>query len=71
MQESEMSHEFSVQIHKWITGKLDHVESDKLSAAKEKNKELEGYLSGQKDELLFFRKFLAEQIDLKTQTYYR
>ena len=65
-----MSHEYSVQIHDWITRKLEEVHRQKSTAEKTNDKKTQEYLNGKLEELLFFRQFLAEQIDLKTQTYY-
>ena len=65
-----MSHEYSVQIHNWITRKTEEVKLKKLSADQENDTDKKEYLSGQLEELLFFRQYLSEQIDLETQTYY-
>ena len=65
-----MSNEYSVQIHDWITRKLEEVHRQMSTAEKTNDKKTQEYLNGKLEELLFFRQFLAEQIDLKTQTYY-
>ena len=66
-----MTHEYSVQIHNWISQKMEEMKKQKMSAEKIKDKETEEYLIGQIDELLFFQQYLSDQIDLKTQTYYK
>lgn len=66
-----MSHEYSVQIHNWITRKLEYVKIEKLSAKKTNDIDTEEYFAGKLEELLFFQQYLSEQIDLKTQTYYK
>ena len=65
-----MSHDYSVQIHSWITQKIEDIKWESLSA-EEENKEMKEYLAGKLDELLFFQQYLTEKIDLETQNYYK
>ena len=65
-----MSHDYSVQVHNWITQKIELVETQKISAEKRNDTEVTEYLAGQLEELLFFQDYLAKHIDLKTQTYF-
>ena len=65
-----MSHYYSVQVHNWITKKIEHVKTQKISAEKRNNTEVTEYLAGQLEELLFFQDYLGKHIDLKTQTYF-
>ncbi len=66
-----MAHEYSVQIHDWITKKMNTITAD-LKSAKEKNDpSKESYYKGQLEELGFIRQYLTDQIDLDTQKYYQ
>ena len=66
-----MAHEYSVQIHNWITQKIERVKTQKISAEKINDVEAIEYSAGQLEELLYLQNYLAEHIDLKTQTYYK
>ena len=62
-----MAHEYTVLIHNWITGKIEQARAQKISAEKNNDSGTKMYAAGQLEELLFFQKYLAEHMDLKTQ----
>ena len=62
-----MAHEYSVQIHNWITGKVDGIKQDMKTAS---DPDRASYLSGQLAELEFIRDYMTRHIDLDTQQYY-
>ncbi|MBU2453780.1 MAG: hypothetical protein KJ668_10755 [Proteobacteria bacterium] len=66
-----MAHEYSVQIHDWISEKISKVKQ-KIKLAKEKNdvKNI-NYYKGQLQELLDIRQYLKDQIDLETYQYHQ
>lgn len=66
-----MAHEYSVQVHNWITQKIEQIKTQKKPAKKKNDIETIEYLSGQLEELLFFQQYLTEHIDLQTQTYHK
>lgn len=60
-----MANEYSVEIHQYLTEKIE-------AAEKSIEEKLEGktHFQGQIDELLWIRRYLSENIDLKDFTYY-
>ncbi|MBU1343613.1 MAG: hypothetical protein KKE44_19530 [Proteobacteria bacterium] len=66
-----MAHEYSVQIHDWISEKISKVKQ-KIKLAKEKNDvKNKNYYKGQLQELLDIRQYLKDQIDLETYQYHQ
>ena len=61
-----MPNEFSVEIHKYITGKIREAEE-----AIAKRDAHSSYYQGQLEELQWIRKYLRENVDLKNYIYYR
>ncbi|MCF6247513.1 MAG: hypothetical protein L3J69_09155 [Desulfobacula sp.] len=66
-----MAHEYSVQIHDWITQKKETISRKERAAKDQKKWEQESYYKGQLEELLFIRSYLNDRIDLDTQKYYQ
>ena len=66
-----MAHAYSHLIHKWISIKIEKIKSQKISAERENDTDTKEYLSGQLEELLFFRRYLSEHFDLETQAYHK
>ncbi len=66
-----MAHEYSVQIHDWITKKMDQVRGRCKAAESDNDPATHQYFSGQLEELQFIRQYLTDQIDLDTQKYYQ
>jgi len=65
-----MAHEYSVQIHEWISKKVDRVNQEiKLNDHNDPDKE--NYCKGRLQELLDLRQYLSDKIDLDTHQYYR
>jgi len=65
-----MANEYLVAIHSYISAKLAAAESRKKSAEQQNDLTSLQYCNGQLQELKAIRRYLAEKIDLKTQTYY-
>ncbi|HID03539.1 MAG TPA: hypothetical protein EYP18_10085 [Desulfobacterales bacterium] len=65
-----MPHAFSVEIQDFISNKIQLMEEAKTKAIHEKNNPVQFYCEGQLLELMNLRKYLTENIDLKTQKYY-
>lgn len=65
-----MPHAFSVEIHDYIGRKLLLMEEARTKAIQENNSSVQFYCEGQIVELMNLRKYLAENMDLKTQKYY-
>ncbi len=66
-----MAHEYSVQIHDWITKKMNTITAGLRSAQEKNDLPQESYYKGQLEELSFIRQYLTDQIDLDTQKYYQ
>jgi hypothetical protein len=60
-----MPNEFSVEIHDYLSQKI--AEAKKAIA---KNDDRSSFYRGQLEELLWIRKYLKENVDLKNFTYY-
>ena len=65
-----MAHEYSVQIHEWISKKIDAVRQDMKPAEKENDADRKSYLTGRLHELQDIRQYLTDKVDLDTQEYY-
>lgn len=65
-----MTNKFSVDIHTYLTEKIEWVEAQKEEAKKCNNSPDEQYCAGQLQELQAVRKYLTSKFDLNTQTYY-
>jgi len=65
-----MPHAFSVEIQDYIGRKILLMEEAKTKAIHEQNSSVQFYCEGQLLELMNLRKYLTENIDLKTQKYY-
>ena len=65
-----MAHEYSVEIQSYISEKILCAETMKTTAEKQDDFETQKYYEGQLHELYGLRKYLTENIDLKTQRYY-
>lgn len=66
-----MAHQFSVEIHNYLTESLD--ETRRLLAKAEAEKDAAGvrFQEGRIEELLFFRRQMSEKYDLKNQKYFK
>ncbi len=65
-----MPHIFSVEIHEYLSAKIEQAESRRKQAVAANMHGLQYRLEGELQELVAMRKYLAENIDLKTQKYY-
>lgn len=65
-----MTHIYSVKIQNYISEKLAVTAAKKKTAEKQNDFETRQFYEGQLKELLTFRKYLTEKIDLNTQEYY-
>ncbi len=65
-----MPHAFSVEIHNYITDKIQLMEGEKIKAVQENNRKERLYCEGQLFELFAMRKYLTTNIDLKNQSYF-
>ena len=65
-----MPHAFSVEIQDFISSKILLIKEAKTKAIRENNSAVQLYCEGQLLELINLRKYLTENIDLKTQKYY-
>ena len=66
-----MAHVFSVEIHDYLSEKILQAEQGKKTAEQENEKESRLYYEGQLLELKTLRQYLTDNIDLKTQKYYK
>jgi hypothetical protein len=65
-----MTHIYSVKIQNYISEQLAVAAENKKAAEKQNDFETRQFYEGQLKELLTFRKYLTEKIDLNTQEYY-
>ncbi|MCP3876440.1 MAG: hypothetical protein GY699_25270 [Desulfobacteraceae bacterium] len=65
-----MAHEYSVQIHDWISKKFKNAKQEIELAKKQNNSNSKSYYNGQLQELSDIRQYLTDQVDLETQKYY-
>ncbi len=66
-----MAHEYSVQIHNWISHKIEDVNQAIKTATGQTDGGMEQYYRGQLQELLRIRQYLTDKVDLDTQNYYQ
>ena len=65
-----MANQYLVEIHDYITSKINSVQEAKKNAVQEKDTARISLLDGQLDELGELRRFLKKHYDLPTQKYY-
>lgn len=65
-----MAHIYSVKIQNYISENLVAAAEKKKDAEEQNDFETQQFYEGQLKELLTFREYLTEKIDLKTQKYY-
>ncbi len=65
-----VAHEYSVQIHEWISKKINSIKQDMKSSEAGNNADRKNYLAGRLQELQDIRQYLTDKIDLDTQEYY-
>ena len=65
-----MTHEYSVQIHAWISERIDAVRQNMKRADGRNDDSESNYLRGHLQELYHIRQYLTDKIDLDTQEYY-
>lgn len=65
-----MANEYLVAIHNYISDKIESAENNKKNAEQQNDMTSLQYWEGQLQELKALRQYLADKIDLKTQTYY-
>lgn len=66
-----MAHEYSVQIHEWISQNMAAVKQDMKQSEAGKDADRKNYLAGRLQELQSIRQYLTDKVDLNTQEYYR
>ncbi len=71
MEIKQVAHEYSVQIHDWISKKIDLVKQNIKQAEKKNDVGSLKFFDGQLQELNDIRQYLSDKIDLNTQTYYQ
>jgi hypothetical protein len=70
MEAYSVAHEYSVQIHEWISQKIDTVRKDMKPLETGNDQNRKNYLAGRFQELQDIRQYLTDKIDLDTQEYY-
>ena len=65
-----MANQYLIDIHDYISSKIDAARNAKNIAVQEEDPARVGNLDGQLDELAALRRFLEEHFDLPTQSYY-
>ena len=65
-----MTHQYSVEIHRYISDKIAAAADQKKRAEKTNDLDSSRFYEGQLYELIKIREYMAEKIDLKTQKYY-
>lgn len=65
-----MAHEYSVQVHSWISEKIALVNQEIKKARDLNDTSREHYYNGQLQELYDIRQYLTDQIDLDTHQYF-
>lgn len=66
-----MAHQFSVEIHNFLTGNLAEARRILAVAAQERDEAAMRFQEGRIAELLFFRQQISEKYDLKNQQYFK
>lgn len=65
-----MTHQFSVEVHTYLSEKIKQVRSMKEKAGRQNDNAALQYYTGQLEELNEIREFLSSNFDLDTQAYY-
>ena len=65
-----MPHIFSVEIHAYLSVKIEEAEGEKKEAIADRDESQQRHFEGELLELVEMRKYLTDNIDLKTQKYY-
>ncbi len=65
-----MTHEFSSEIHMFITSKIEDCQQAIQQAESDNNRDERSYQNGKLKEFMRIRKVMNETIDLDTQNYY-
>lgn len=65
-----MPHIFSVEIHVYLSTKIQETEGKKKQAIADKDESLQRHVEGELLELMTMRQYLNDNIDLKTQKYF-
>ena len=65
-----MPHIFSVEIHEYLSTKIEQAESKRMQGIENNDMSQQRHLEGELLELMEMRQYLTENIDLKTQKYY-
>ena len=65
-----MANEYLIEIHNYISEKIDHAQNRKDDAIANNKLESQRFYEGQLKEWRHLRKYLAEKVDLKTQKYF-
>jgi hypothetical protein len=65
-----MPNEYSVEIHRYISARLEAARTRLDAAEDSSNSDAQAYWKGQIAELQWLRDYLAEHVDLKNFTYY-
>ncbi len=65
-----MPHIFSVEIHAYLSAKIEAAEEKKKQAIADRDESLQRHLEGEMLELMEMRQYLNDNIDLKTQKYF-
>ncbi len=65
-----MAHIYSVEIHDYLSNEIRKAEQELARALTRGEPRTARYYQGRLEELLHFRNYLSERIDLKTQNYY-
>ena len=65
-----MTHQYSIEIHDYVSDKIKWSNEMKKQAAEGKDQILARYYEGQLKEWMKMREYMDQKIDLKTQKYY-
>ncbi len=65
-----MANEYSIAIHHYLSDKISLAKKAQKKAEKENNPEIARYYEGRLQELNIIRRYMNDNIDLKTQKYY-
>ena len=66
----DMPHIFSVEIHEYLSARIEQSKEKRKQAIGDKDESLQHRFEGELQELEEMRRYLTENIDLKTQKYY-
>ena len=65
-----MANEYLIEIHNYISEQIDIAKSRQAEAQENKDRASQRFYDGQLAEWQQMRAYLAEKVDLKTQTYF-